>query len=109
MRRHALQHCRRGRFEVHAVRERHQAGCRNNGVFRIGAPIHGIGDAVTGLDAGDFRAHGLDDTGSFVARGERQVCLIESDAEVNVDEIYSCRGDFDERVLGPGSGFRRIR
>ncbi len=100
MRGHALQHGGGSCFKIHGVGQRYQAGGGHGRIFRVGAAMHGVGDAVAGFDFGHIRPHGLDHARGLVAGSEWQIGLVKSGAEVNVDEVDARRGNFDERLFG---------
>jgi hypothetical protein len=63
---------------------------------------------VTDGDIGDTGADGLDDAGAFQSERQGQVALIESAAQLRVEEIHARGFDLDENLARSGRRQRQL-
>ncbi len=108
MRCHALQHGGGAGFEIDGIRQGHQLFGWDDGILGVGTARHRVGNAVARLDHGYTRADGFDGTRAFAARRERKIGLVETRAEVDVDEVDARSRDLHQRLAGGGCGDGRI-
>ena len=71
VRRHALEHDRRGRLCIDMGRHRHELCGRHNREFRVRSRNHCVGDAIAFFDFSHAVADGVDDAGTLHAERER--------------------------------------
>src|SRR5262245_27451029 len=98
--RHALEHqCGRG-GRVDVLRDRCEPGGWNDGVFRVRAEYHRIGDPVADLHLADTVADGIDDASAFHPQSEWSLHRIEPGALVDIDKVKTYSVEFNSRFAG---------
>ena len=100
VRRHPLQHRRRGRLRVDGVGQQDQLLLRHHRVLRVRPGYHAVRHAVALLRGRHGVAHRLHHSRPFRAGDERQWELIESCAVIDVNEIDADGFEPHEHLTG---------
>src|SRR5690606_16495109 len=80
----------------------HQLRGRHDGVRRVGAAHHGVGDAVAHRDATYAGAHCRNRPCRLAPDRDRPLSAVQAGAEVHVDEVDARRGNIDTHLARPG-------